>query len=43
VVGATAGGTGTNTVVPGDILGGISTPRTVLLQLTLRNSLFGGF
>jgi iron complex outermembrane recepter protein len=43
VVGATAGGTGTNTVFPGDILGGISTPRTVLLQLTLRNSLFGGF
>ncbi len=39
VVGATARGTGTATVVPGDILGGASTPRSILLQLTLKSSL----
>lgn len=39
VVGATARGTGTGSVVAGDILGGASTPRSVILQLTLRSSL----
>jgi iron complex outermembrane receptor protein len=41
VVGATARGTGTASVIPGDILGGVSTPRSVMLQLTLRSSLLG--
>lgn len=36
VVGSTARGTGTASVTPGDILGGLSAPRSVLLQLTLR-------
>jgi iron complex outermembrane receptor protein len=42
VVGSTARGTGTNTVVTGDVLGTASPPRSVLLQLTLKDSLLRG-
>lgn len=37
----TGTGTGTGTTTPADILGIAGPPRTVLLQLTVRNSLFG--
>ncbi|MET0363352.1 MAG: TonB-dependent receptor [Sphingobium sp.] len=39
VVGATASGTGTATTVQGDVLGTASPPRSITLQLTLRDSL----
>ncbi|WP_188773204.1 TonB-dependent receptor [Novosphingobium endophyticum] len=37
----TGTGTGTSTTTPADILGIAGPPRSVLLQLTVRNSLFG--
>lgn len=37
IVGLTASGTGTNNTTPGDILGGIGSRRSVILQLTIRN------
>ncbi|MFD1961466.1 hypothetical protein ACFSHP_24875 [Novosphingobium panipatense] len=39
VVGATASGTGTSTTVQGDVLGTASPPRSITLQLTLKDSL----
>ncbi len=39
VVGATASGTGTATTVQGDVLGTASPPRSITLQLTLKDSL----
>jgi len=39
VVGSTASGTGTANTVQGDVLGTVSPPRSVTLQLTLRDSL----
>jgi iron complex outermembrane recepter protein len=41
VVGATAAGTGTDTIREGDILGSLSTPRSLMLQLTVKSSLLG--
>lgn len=40
VVGATAAGTGTNVTTQGDVLGTASPPRSIVLQLTLKSSLF---
>jgi hypothetical protein len=36
----TGGGTGTSVGLPSDLVGSVGLPRTVVLQLTVRNSLF---